>query len=188
MQRFTRKKRAGWQMPKHVNCCTLPCSDDNTHEHAGWVSRGKCHTTVLLLAVRTLHDFYRRIGRNTSICIAFNKNELKYTSQRGWCAEVNKDGEEGISKENRRGVQNPQYRITTDPVLWCTTRRRGSVPNKTHTPLRVRTVVWRRSKSKTGRVVLPIFLPFSLLLLFHRAWLLPAGNISIGSVGCLPAA
>ena len=35
----------------------------------------------------------------------------------------------GISKENTTGVQNPQYRITTDPVLW----RRGSVSNKTHT-------------------------------------------------------
>ena len=147
MQRFTRKKRAGWQMPKRVNCCTLPCSDDNTHEHAGWVSRGKCHTTVLLLAVRTLHDFYRRIGRNTSICIAFNKNELKYTSQRGWCAEVNKDGEEGISKENRRGVQNPQYRITRESIMARDEAGEYSPEQHTHT---TPSVGWIEPKAKQG--------------------------------------
>ena len=134
-------------MPKRVNCCTLPCSDDNTHEHAGWVSRGKCHTTVLLLAVRTLHDFYRRIGRNTSICIAFNKNELKYTSQRGWCAEVNKDGEEGISKENRRGVQNPQYRITRESIMARDEAGEYSPEQHTHTPLRV----WAGSSQKQNK-------------------------------------
>ena len=145
MQRFTRKKRAGWQMPKRVNCCTLACSDDNTLVTC-WLGVSRKMSTVLLLAVRTLHDFYRRIGRNTSICIAFNKNELKYTSQRGWCAEVNKDGEEGISKENRRGVQNPQYRITRESIM--ARDEAGECPEQhTHT---TPSVGWIEPKAKQG--------------------------------------
>ena len=109
-----------------------------------------------------------------------------------WCVEVNKDGEEGISKENTTGVQNPQYRITTESSriqYYGTGENAGECPEQhTHTPLRER-AGWRRSKSKTGRVVLPIFLPFSLLLLFHRARLAAAeGNIScIGELpdGCM---
>ena len=54
-----------------------------------------------------------------------------------WCVEVNKDGEEGISKENTTGVQNPQYRITTESSriqYYGTGENAGECPEQhTHT-------------------------------------------------------
>ena len=70
-----------------------------------------------------------------------------------WCVEVNKDGEEGISKENTRGVQNPQYRITTESSriqYYGTGENAGECPEQhTHTPLRVR-AGWSDPKAKQG--------------------------------------
>ena len=45
-----------------------------------------------------------------------------------------------------------------------------------------------RAKSKTRRVVVPIFLPFSLLLLFHRAPLVEGGEYQRCIGSCLTAA
>ena len=54
-----------------------------------------------------------------------------------WCVEVNKDGEESISKENTTGVQNPQYRITTESSriqYYGTGENAGECPEQdTHT-------------------------------------------------------
>ena len=97
-----------------------------------------------------------------------------------WCVEVNKDGEE---HQQRKHDGCPESTVShhnweqPDPVLWHGRERGGvSRTRHTHTALRVR-AGWRRSKSKTGLVVLPIFLPFSLLLLFHRAPRWRAGNM-----------
>ena len=65
-----------------------------------------------------------------------------------WCVEVNKDGEEGISKENTTGVQNPQYRITTESSriqYYGTGENAGEVSRTTHTH-----TVWSDPKAKQG--------------------------------------
>ena len=109
--------------------------------------------------------------------------------QRGRCVGVNKDGRR---HQQRKHDGCPESTVShhNGSSIMAHDEKAGECPEQdTHTPLRVRTAVWRRSKSKTGRVVLPIFLPFSLLLLFHRARLAAAeGNIScIGELpdGCM---
>ena len=120
------------------------------------------------------HNCFEEIKSKYGLSI---RERLLCRSKQGWGR--------GISKENKTGVQNPQYRITRRehlgicPVLWHELRVCWVFwTTYTHTQLQV-VGGCGRSKSKIELVVPPIFLPFSLLLLFHRAS--PAsGGISAG--------
>ena len=130
--------------------------------------------------MRTLHDLYGKVVANVYIV----KRVEVHVSERGWCVEVNKDGCGASAKKTRRVSRI--HSIASQRRAAGSSIREGGEQH-THTPLRVRAGS-RRSKSKTGRVVLPIFLPFSLLLLFHRARLPAggrAGNIRAALGSCL---
>ena len=107
-------------------------------------------------------------------------------SERGCCVEVNKDGAEASAKKTRRvsrihSIASQGASISGSVRYYGTSLESAECSEQhTHTHTQLQVVGgWGRSKSKIELVVPPIFLPFSLLLLFHRAP--PAsGGISAG--------
>ena len=125
-------------------------------------------------------------GEGNTIVLRKLSRSTVLVSERGCCVEVNKDGAEASAKKTRR-VSRIHSIASQGASISGSVRYYGSSlestecsEQHTHTHTQLQVVGgWGRSKSKIELVVPPIFLPFSLLLLFHRAP--PAsGGISAG--------